>query len=350
MEKRAKKETERKKERERESSVSFCSVDGQRRQFDGRRLRRPRGSLFLFFFTLPSSPFFFFAKLRGNWPPATPTEPPPSSRTGDSAKSRWILHRPFERAADRRRRAGRKKKGCTERANEKERTAPLPPAPPAPSGTAPPPSRLVAAYHTSVKRHSTPAMKSPIYVYIYIHIYIYAGHRSFTHSYCTSVCAHRGRGEGWTDDSRPCLARPIRAYRRIIYSNGASLAAPTATRPDRPTDFRHHRPYVHLCFLLFFLLVLRFFFFFPWEPLVPLFLRFYFYFFFFFGFGFGLEGRDWGIFFFFFGFSSSRWWVFFFFFSSDIILPPSYKTRRCSIWSRFFYFFFFSFSRRPEMF
>lgn len=80
------------------------------------------------------------------------------------------MHRPFERAADRRRRAGRKKKGCTERANEKERTAPLPPAPPAPSGTAPPPSRLVAAYHTSVKRHSTPAMKSPIYVYIYIYM------------------------------------------------------------------------------------------------------------------------------------------------------------------------------------
>ena len=98
--------------------------------------------------------------------------------------------------------------------------------------------------------------------YIRVHIYIYAGHRSFTHSYCTSVCAHRGRGEGWTDDSRPCFARPIRAYRRIIYSNGASLAAPTATRPDRPTDFRHHRPYVHLCFLLFFFLVLRFFFFF----------------------------------------------------------------------------------------
>lgn len=66
------------------------------------------------------------------------------------------------------------------------------------------------------------------------------------------VCVHRGRGEGWTNGSRPCLARPIRAYRRIIYSNGASLAAPTATRPDRPTDFRHDRPYVHLCFLLFF--------------------------------------------------------------------------------------------------
>lgn len=46
--------------------------------------------------------------------------------------------------------------------------------------------------------------------------------------------------------------RPIRAYQRIIYSAGASLAAPTATRPDRPTDFRHGRPYIHLCFLPFF--------------------------------------------------------------------------------------------------
>lgn len=135
-----------------------------------------------------------------------------------------------------------------------------PPAPPAPSGTAPPPSRLVAAYHTSVKRHSTPAMKSAIYVYIYIHIYMLPIVRSpirIVHlcayvCVCVCVCAHRGRGEGWTDGSRPCLARPIRAYRRIIYSNGASLAAPTATRPDRPTDFRHGRPYVHLCFLLFF--------------------------------------------------------------------------------------------------
>lgn len=41
-----------------------------------------------------------------------------------------------------------------------------------------------------------------------------------------------------------------------------------------------------------------------------------------------LEGRDWGIFFLFRFFFLS---VFFFFFSLDIILPPSYKTRRCSI-------------------
>lgn len=133
------------------------------------------------------------------------------------------------------------------------------------------------------------------------------------------VCVHRGRGEGWTDGSRPCLARPIRAYRRIIYSNGASLAAPTATRPDRPTDFRHDRPYVHLCFLLFFV-GSSFLFFFSESPslslLVQLFLRFYFYFFFFFWFWFwfGLEGGDWGIFFF-----SLSFFFWFFFFSVGLV-------------------------------
>lgn len=130
------------------------------------------------------------------------------------------------------------------------------------------------------------------------------------------VCVHRGRGEGWTDGSRPCLARPIRAYRRIIYSNGASLAAPTATRPDRPTDFRHDRPYVHLCFLLFFV-GSSFLFFFLRAPLsLSSYSSFYgsiFISFFFFGFGFGSVWRgEIGGFFsfpslFFFGFSSSRW-------------------------------------------
>lgn len=116
------------------------------------------------------------------------------------------------------------------------------------------------------------------------------------------VCVHRGRGEGWTDGSRPCLARPIRAYRRIIYSNGASLAAPTATRPDRPTDFRHDRPYVHLCFLLFFV-GSSFLFFFLRAPLsLSSYSSFYgsifISFFFWFWFWFGLEGGDWRIFFF----------------------------------------------------
>lgn len=129
------------------------------------------------------------------------------------------------------------------------------------------------------------------------------------------VCVHRGRGEGWTDGSRPCLARPIRAYRRIIYSNGASLAAPTATRPDRPTDFRHDRPYVHLCFLLFFV-GSSFLFFFLRAPLsLSSYSSFYGSIFisFFFGFGFGSVWRgEIGGFFsflslFFFGFSSSRW-------------------------------------------
>lgn len=165
-----------------------------------------------------------------------------------------------------------------------------------------------------------------IHIYIYLYMYTYICCPSFVHPFVLYICArvcvrvcvcvHRGRGEGWTDGSRPCLARPIRAYRRIIYSNGASLAAPTATRPDRPTDFRHDRPYVHLCFLLFFV-GSSFLFFFSESPslslLVQLFLRFYFYFFFFFGFGFGSVWRgEIGGFFsfpslFFFGFSSSRW-------------------------------------------
>lgn len=71
------------RERESVERLFLHGSDGQRRQFDGRRLRGPRGSLFLFFFTLlpSSSSFFFFAKLRGNWPPATPTSLlPPRTR------------------------------------------------------------------------------------------------------------------------------------------------------------------------------------------------------------------------------------------------------------------------------
>lgn len=68
--------------------------------------------------------------------------------------------------------------------------------------------------------------------------------------------------------------RPIRAYQRIIYSAGASLAAPTATRPDRPTDFRHGRPYIHLCFLPFFPSFFRPLF--PRTALFPLFFPFFF--------------------------------------------------------------------------
>lgn len=73
---------------------------------------------------------------------------------------------------------------------------------------APPPSRLVAAYHTSVKRHSAPAMKSLYVPYV----------RSPT--YYTfpglSMCVHvymRVRG-GWY----PSLSLSPRAYERIIYS------------------------------------------------------------------------------------------------------------------------------------
>lgn len=60
-----------------------------------------------------------------------------------------------------------------------------------------------------------------------------------------------------------------------------------------------------------------------------------------------LEGRDWGIFFLFRFFFLS---VFFFFFSLDIILPPSYKTRRCSRFDRdSFIFFFFFFEKTRDV-
>ena len=132
---------------------------------------------------------------------------------------------------------------------------PSPPlAPPVPRLEPPPPSRLVAAYHTSVKRHSMPAMKSLYVLYV----------RSPTVLYVSMCTQMRGEQRLGVRTRQPTSSlsfslflfvytvRPIRAYQRIIYSAGASLAAPTATRPDRPTDFRHGRPYIHLCFLPFF--------------------------------------------------------------------------------------------------
>ena len=189
-------------------------------------------------------------------------------------------HRTKKRAGTRARGLGCNAGWRHTRSHRQTRLGP-PLAPPVPRLEPPPPSRLVAAYHTSVKRHSTPAMKSLYVPYVRSPTVLYV-------SMCTQMRGESRSCSGYQPGKRLVFSlslslslfrlaytiRPIRAYQRIIYSAGASLAALTATRPDRPTDFRHGRPYIHLCFLPFFPL------FFPprshFPPLVPLFFRLFF--------------------------------------------------------------------------
>lgn len=251
------------------------------------------------------------------------------------------MHRPFERAADRRRRAGRKKKGCTERANEKERTAPLPPAPPAPSGTAPPPSRLVAAYHTSVKRHSTPAMKSPIYVYIYI--YMLAIVRSPIR--IVHLCARTEEEE-----------KDGRTIRVLVwhgpYAHTGELFIPTGRRlplrrlPDpivRPIFGTTDRTYTFV-FSSFFCWFFVSFFFFPENPSYRSFYGSIFISFFFLVLVLVWRGEIGG-FFFFFDFSSSRFSFFFFLWTLFFLRRIKHVDARFDRDSFIFFFFFFEKTR-----
>lgn len=83
------------------------------------------------------------------------------------------------------------------------------------------PSRLVAAYHTSVKRHSVLAMKS-LYVRAHVRVKCVCARarvraRARVLRMCARMCAkHRG-----SSISTACI--------RIIYSARASLTAPTVT-------------------------------------------------------------------------------------------------------------------------
>lgn len=100
----------------------------------------------------------------------------------------------------------------------------------------PPPSRLVAAYHTSVKRHSVLAMKS-LYVRTYIHARVEcvrarAGARAHERA-CVGRARVRARIHARTG-MQTCASTRENPYIlgvriRIIYSAGASLTAPTVT-------------------------------------------------------------------------------------------------------------------------
>lgn len=92
------------------------------------------------------------------------------------------------------------------------------------------PSRLVAAYHTSVKRHSVLAMKS---LYVRVRTTTYAssvwGVRACVRAY--NLYAHRKRVRARARERARAAPRASisSACIRIIYSARASLTAPTVT-------------------------------------------------------------------------------------------------------------------------
>lgn len=151
-----------------------------------------------------------------------------------------------------------------------------------------------------------------IYIYISICTHIYAAHRSFTHSYCTSVrayvcarvcvCAQRKRRRMDGRFASLFGTAHTRIPENYLFQRG--VACRSDGYQTRSSDRFSARPTVRTP--LFSPLFCWFFvsFFFSESPslslLVQLFLRFYFYFFFFFWFWFwfGLEGGDWGTFFF----------------------------------------------------
>lgn len=172
--------------------------------------------------------------------------------------------------------------------------------------------------------------------YVRVHIYIYICWPSFVHPFVLYICVRAQRKRRRMDGRFASLfgTAHTRIPENYLFQRGVACrsdgyqtrssdrfsAPPTVRTPLFSPLF-----FVGSSFLFFFSLrtprtalftVLFLFLFFFLLVLVLVLVR--------------LEGRDWGIFFLFRFFFLSMV-GFLFFFSLDIILPPSYKTRRCSI-------------------
>lgn len=170
--------------------------------------------------------------------------------------------------------------------------------------------------------------------YVRVHIYIYICWPSFVHPFVLYICVRAQRKRRRMDGRFASLfgTAHTRIPENYLFQRGVACrsdgyqtrssdrfsAPPTVRTPLFSPLF-----FVGSSFLFFFSLRT------PRTALFTvLFLFLFFFFWFWFWFWFVWRGEIGGFFFLFRFFFLS---VFFFFFSLDIILPPSYKTRRCSI-------------------